>query len=530
MNRLFDKENTVALYIAMVVAFSWLVGGQVISARAGEEGQAAPEQNTAQGEGQNISAASQQKTGLNKEANPEASESKVMTEMEKKMQTIVTVDFRETPIDDVIKSLTQQADVDVVVSPQVTGNITATLTDVPLYDALDNILAVHGYGFMTTEKVVRIVPKAELAAQPVKLSTKIFHLDYAKMDETIKALKDVLSSRGRISSNVDTKHILITDTEDNMKLLDQFVEKMDQEIPQVLIEAQIYDVSSEASLDIGVNWYAGRLTFYDATTGAAVKYPVNSTNSLYGSSHTDPFVTGSFSSGITRASNTDALLRFGILNNHLDIDAVLEASQDNVNAKLLANPKILVLNGESANIKVIKEIPYQELTQTSGGGNIGTTNFKEVGVELNVTPYLTRENKIRMEIHPIFSAQTGSVPMPIIAGTSTISSLQPIVDTREALTHALVASGQTVVIGGLKKKDIVQEISKVPLLCDVPILGLLFRYKGETTINSELLVFITPRLISEPELSERETEQLENSQSEMCEPQQPVVSIDPCQR
>ena len=520
MDRLFKKAIVAILSFMLLAVSFWLTGGQVMSAHASEGGLSAPVQKVDQGQKTDEELTSQGKVVSNTETNPKVSESKVMTDMERKMQTIVTVDFRETPIEDVIRSLVKKADVDMVKSPQVTGNITATLTDVPLYDALDSILAVHGYGFMTTEKVVRIVPKEELALQPVKLRTKIYHLDYAKMDEAVEAVKEVLSSHGRIATNSDTKHIVITDSETSMELIDQFIAEMDKEIPQILVEARVYDVSSSTSLDLGVNWSAGRLTFFDPETGQAL---------TGGESHTEPFTYGMFNSGVSRAPNTDALLRFGILNDHIDIDAVIEASQDDINARLLANPKILVLNGEVASIKVVSEIPYQELTQTSGGGNIGTTSFKEVGIQLEVTPHITRENKIRMQIRPTFSVQVGSVPMPIVSGVQTITSTQPIVDKREASTHALVTSNQTVVIGGLKKKDVVQEISKVPILSGVPILGALFKFKGEKTVNSELIVFITPRIIREPVLSERETMQFESAKSEMCDPKEPMVTIDPCQ-
>ena len=182
----------------------------------------------------------------------------------------------------------------------------------------------------------------------------------------------------------------------------------------------------------------------------------------------------------------------------------LHASQEDIRAKLLANPRLMVVDNQQAEIKIIEEIPYQELTQTSAGGSIGTTAFREVGVELRVVPHLTREGLIRMVLNPKFSVRTGDVQ---IQGTNGISP-QPIIATREETTTALVKDGQTVVIGGLKKEEISQQVNKIPLLGDIPLLGELFKFRGESTINSELVIFITPKLIIEPTLTDEEKRHL----------------------
>jgi len=194
----------------------------------------------------------------------------------------------------------------------------------------------------------------------------------------------------------------------------------------------------------------------------------------------------------------------GWLGSGIDIDTVLRAQQNKTNAKLLANPRVLVLDNQKAVIKIVSEIPYIELTETSGGGSMGTTSFREIGVTLEVTPHLTRDEMIRLHLKPEFSVQTGTVDV----GTTSAQYPQPVVDRREADTTLLIKSGQTVVLGGLRKKDVTKQINKVPLLGDLPILGLLFRFEGEDTVTSELVVFVTPRIIEKPELSETERKQL----------------------
>jgi type II secretory pathway component GspD/PulD (secretin) len=164
-----------------------------------------------------------------------------------------------------------------------------------------------------------------------------------------------------------------------------------------------------------------------------------------------------------------------------------------------------VLDNEKAKIEIITEIPYQELSQTSGGGNIGTTSFKDVGVSLEVTPHLTRDEMIRLDLKPTFSVQTGTVTF----SQSGFTYPQPVVDKRDAQTTLLIKNGETVVLGGLRQKDVTKQINKIPLLGDLPLVGLAFRFQGENTVNSELVVFITPRIIEKPVLTEMNRQQLE---------------------
>ena len=151
-------------------------------------------------------------------------------ELLQRMKTRVSVDFREAPIEDVIKSLAQQANIDIVKGPSVTGSVTATLTDVPLEEAMESIFTVHGFGYTTSESIVRIVPKNEMAQYMIRLQTKVYHIDYADCEAVNKALKDVLSPQGKIAMNKETGHLCITDTDQKIEMIDKFIEEMDREI------------------------------------------------------------------------------------------------------------------------------------------------------------------------------------------------------------------------------------------------------------------------------------------------------------
>jgi type IV pilus assembly protein PilQ len=463
------------------------------------------------------------------EAGQEATEEKVLTAVDQKMLKRISVDFRDTPIDDVITTIGKQVDLDIVKGPDVTGNVTATLTDVPLQEALEQILTAYGAGFVASENMIRIVPASQLTEETEKMVSKVYRIVYADVKEVEKVLAKTISKRGTISANPGTSNIMITDTESKIAAIDTFIEEMDRQTAQILVEARIYDISNTDSLDVGVEWNAGRNTGYgtgyptlDSSSGRVIDGPAS------GFSRSDPFLNGSFSSPIEKASATSSL-SVGILNQHIDIDTLITAAQDKKAAKLLANPRILVLDNETASFKAIREIPYQRLQQ-GGYQSFGTTEFKEVGVELQVTPHLAKDGMIRLHIMPVFSVQSGNIPIPLEtsgtgSGGTIRTSPQPIVDRREADTITLVQDGDTVVIGGLRKEEITTEQSKIPLLGDIPILGMLFRFEGEQRVSSELVVFITPRLVEESVLTGTEAENLEAT--EFIGPQLPTTKIDP---
>lgn len=431
----------------------------------------------------------------------------LLSPVQQRMQQEICIDFKDTLIDDVLMIMSKQADVDIIKSPKVQGTVTATLTDVPLAEALTSILEAHGYAYVTTDNVIRVIPQDEIFEVREKLISRVFRITYADVEDVERALKQFISEQGAISSNPGTSNIIVTDTESKVKAINSFIEEIDRITPQILVEAQIYDVSSKDNLDLGVKWQAGTATSFGAAgTNQLLGNDFGTLGNIVGGV-TSTAIGSEFASGINRAESS-GLLRLGILNDSISIDAILSAAQDDVRAKLLANPRVLVLDNEQAEIKIVEEIPYQQLTQsTEGSGAVGTTEFRDVGVELRVTPHLTREGLIHLKLNPKFSTSTGSVNI----GSGDNAIPQPIVATRETTTTALIKDNQTVVIGGLRKQDKIQETSKIPLLGDLPLLGALFRFEGESTINSELVVFITPHVVEQPTLSDDEKRYLADS-------------------
>ncbi len=409
----------------------------------------------------------------------------VLTTLEQRMQERITINASDLPIDMVIRQLAEQANVDLIKSPKVIGDVTVKLTDVPLEEALKNILRAHGYDYITDKNMIMIVPIADIIEAEERLVSKIYRITYADAAEVEKALEKFISQRGTVSLNKGTSHVIVTDTESNIKAIDKFIEEIDQITPQVLVEVRIYDITSQDTLDLGIQWQIGRDTTY---TGALL-----GTNP---SNRTFPFLTGTFGGPTGKTADTTiGTLRFGFLDKSLDIDALLSAAQENINAKLLANPRILVLDNETALFDIITQHPYIERT-ISGDTITETIKYKDVGTKLQVTPHVTRDGMLRLHIMPEFGVKVRDVTLS--------SGDVPVIDTRKIDTIALVEHGQTVVLGGLRKKEVSQQTNKVPLLGDLPLIGALFRFQGEDTTNSEIVVFITPRIIERPVLSEDE--------------------------
>jgi type IV pilus assembly protein PilQ len=431
-----------------------------------------------------------------------------LTELERRMQKRISVDVNDVPIDTVIRQLVEQADLDIIKSPNVIGNVTVTLTDVPLEEALNNILAVHGCTYILTENVVRIITTAEMVEKAEPILTKTYEIVYVDATEVVIALDKFKSSQGSVSSIKGTSYIIVTDTESKIREITALLDKIDRITPQVLVEARIYDITSRDKLDLGIEWSAGRRTNWTSTPGYASDGDIAVSKGgvdTYLGSRTDPFIGSFFEGATSNTEDTTGMLRFGFLTPHVDIDAQIYAQQEISEAKLLANPRILVLDNETASFEIVTEEPYVE-RQVSAGSITETVKFKPVGVKLQVTPHVTRGGMVRLHIMPEFNVFIKRINL------SSDSTNVPIVDTRKVDTIALIRDGQTVVLGGMRKKTVSKGNNKIPLLGDLPLVGGLFRFEGEDTAVTELIVFITPRIIrQEPVLSLDEQNALEET-------------------
>lgn len=426
-------------------------------------------------------------------------EHRILTSAQQRLQAKITYSCREVPIETVLMQLAEQAQIDIIKSPKVSGNVTVKITEVPLEEALSQILAAHGYTYIASNSMIRVVPSSEVSTLRERMVTRIYHITYAEIENVAKALQKFLSKKGTMGLSVGTSDIMVTDIESKVKAIDNFIGEIDRETPQVLIEVSIYDVKGTGRLDVGIDWSAGRTTTWGASDADSVPSLGSEEGRPFAGGAHKPFITGSLTGTTDFAKDTEGVLEFGIINSNINISAFLRMQQENVSSTLLANPRVLVLDNETAKFKIVSEHPYEERAQTGQGSDITSIKFKEIGVELEVTPHIAvGSDKVRVHVKPTFSVITDFV------GTI------PVSDKREAETTLLVGNNQTVVIGGLRQKDLVTKINKIPFFGDLPLIGPIFRAEGEEEIDSEIIVFITPRIVTDPKLSETEKERLDS--------------------
>ncbi|MFC1738846.1 secretin N-terminal domain-containing protein [Planctomycetota bacterium] len=472
----------------------------------------------------------------------------------------ITYNCTEKPIEQVLMELAEQAKVDIVKSPKVTGNVTVKLTNIPLEEALTNILSAHDYTYVATESMLRVITVSELVLAREELITRVYQINYADANDVAGALKDFVSRNGRVAFSKGTGHIIVTDTENKIKGIDKFIEQIDHITPQVLVEVRIYDVTSKEGFELSPDWHVGRNA---PLTGDVIPYTETTTTLLEqartefweetegvyrdsddvpGNSYTyegwsepgdvvetetktiqppyatnlrrKPFVGGSFD------RQTGGTLSFGLLNDAVDIDFALSILHQQLEAKLLANPRVLVLDNQTANFEIIRQVPYRELLQVAREDPITYTEFKDVGVRLKVTPHIARDGMIRLHVMPEFGILVSQDAISVLAtkddfGRDVYQSVlsAPTVDTRRANTIAMIKNGQTIVMGGLRKRETSKDISKVPVLADIPLIGGLFKSETELVQINELVIFITTKIVTEPVLSD--AEQIQYKATEM---------------
>ncbi|MCI0492525.1 MAG: hypothetical protein L0Z07_06290, partial [Planctomycetes bacterium] len=302
--------------------------------------------------------------------------------------------------------------------------------------------------------------------QPLEVG--YFHTQFITARTAEEALQAVLSKDGKVGVMEKEDRLLITDHAENLAMVERVLERIDHPRPQVRITALIYDISLQDIEQLGINW------------NSEIKGRIGADGEPGTSLGIDSIMQVPFQAGATGST-----LTFLNLSRNLDITAVALALQNANDARLLADPNVAVLENEEATFQSITEIPYQQLTQTQQGGNIGTTAFKNAGITLKVRPKISTDGTVEMEVAPEFSRLTGFTP----------GDNQPIIDVRTASTVLRIANRQTVVIGGLRQRSDVGDFKGVPYLKDIKLIGRLFRSRETDVRESELVVFISPEII-----------------------------------
>jgi type IV pilus assembly protein PilQ len=427
----------------------------------------------------------------------------------------LTLNFQDIDVRSVLQLLADTSGQNIVVSDSVTGNLTLRLQNVPWDQALDIVLRTKGLDKRRQDNVIIIGPteelanreKAELAAhkEVQELSpthTEFMQVNYAKVSDLAKLIKtanakdSMLSPRGSLSVDERTNTLLVQDTSDKLADVRRLVQTLDVPVKQVLIEARIVIVSDNFERDLGARLGLTGFT----TAGAGSLLTVSGTNvgtdsmlsSAFPASTTQPSGFVNFPTLNNRyqvnlpAANTNGSIGLSVLAGKHVLDLELSAAQNEGKSETISSPRIITANQKQATIMQGVEIPYQE----SASSGATTTQFKNAVLSLKVTPLITPDSRVILDL----DVQDDAVGQQV---TSATGGSVPSIDTREIITQVLVNDGQTVVLGGILDTTKSRSANKVPFLADIPVLGNLF--KSTTNINNktELLIFITPKILRE---------------------------------
>lgn len=399
----------------------------------------------------------------------------------------VSLDFQDADVVNVLRLIAEVSRLNIVIGDDVKGKITIKMLNVPWDQALDVILKMKGLGKIYENNVLRIDTLSNIAeqqeaeakakeamVQAEDLATKIYPVNYADADEIEDALKKSLSSRGNITVDARTNTLIIKDIDGRQKEIASLLKTLDKPTPQVLIEARIVQADSNFARDLGIQW-GGTYTSNPGNYNIGI---------VTGPSGTISAPTTGFAVNLpaTGVAGTKGSLGFTIgktVGDAFNLDLRLSAGEAKGLTKVLSAPKIATLDNREAVITQGESIPYKTVSQE------GTkTEFIDATLTLRVTPKVTPDGHIAMKIN-ITKNRQGSI---VVEGT-------PSINKKEATTEVLVKDGETTVIGGIYEITDVDNVSAIPWFHKVPILGWLFKSTQRSKIKSELLIFITPKII-----------------------------------
>lgn len=457
--------------------------------------------------------------------------------------SLISLDVENAPIETVLKMISSQSGLNIVTSQYVTGNITVKLDNVPVEKALDAVLKTNNYMYEKEDDIIKVFAYSDAQQEErfTNLVTRVFTLEYADVSDLRRILLSMKTARGKIELNPKGNQVIITDTPEKVKEVESALALLDQKtvikkyklnfsrasdlvgrltaiIPegkgqifidertnsivakatpvvlkdvdeliagwdiqhrQVLIEARLVQVTLNKNLSLGVDW----------------EYKNNDYNTQKegGDKPKDLDLKGIFDLNLTSGS----IFNIGTLTAD-EYNIVLEALETKAHAETLSAPRVCVLDNEKANILVGSSEPYSVTTQDPVTGFTSQeTKFIDVGIKLIVTPKIGENDYVTMVVHPEVSTARR-----VAAVDNAVA-----VDTTQADTTMMVKNGETIVLGGLMKNEKQTTLKKIPFLGSIPILGYLFRSKEDVDVKQELIVFITPHILTDTNRQEVSGEQ-----------------------
>ncbi|WP_407333236.1 type IV pilus secretin PilQ [Enterovibrio sp. 27052020O] len=433
----------------------------------------------------------------------------------------ISINFQDISVRSVLQMVAEHNGFNLVVSDTVNGKLTLRLDDVPWQKALDTILNVKGLDKRQMGNILLVAPKAELDEQErlvlekrrnerelASLRSEVLKIKYANAVD-LKNMLDgdedegisLLTERGSIAVDSRTNALIIRDLADNIDVVKSLIASLDIPVQQVEIEARIVTVDEGTLEEIGVRWGVSNSNG-SFSTGGSIESNLGWNKDIGFDSDSGDFLNISNVGGLESGSgNVDDFLNVNLgavspnaasiafqvakLGKDLLLDLELSALQAESRAEIISSPRLLTTNKRAAYIEQGTELPYLEAS-SSGAAAV---SFKKAVLSLSVTPQITPDNKLVLDLEVTQDKPAGSVK----AGTGEAMAI----NTQRIGTQVLVNDGETVVLGGIYQHEMTVGVDKVPLLGDIPGIGQLFRRDYETMGKRELLIFVTPRIMTQ---------------------------------
>jgi len=424
----------------------------------------------------------------------------------------IDLDLKDADVHNVLRLLADVGQVNIVTADNVQGSVTIRMRNVPWDQALDVVLQSKGLGMVRQANMIRVAPLADLEKeremqiarrlQEVKLSpieTRLIPISYATASAIQDRAQPLLSERGTMAVDDRTNVLIVRDIAGNLNQIEELARSLDTQTPQVLVEARIVEATSRYLRDVGIQW-GGDATFSAATgnpTGVAFPNSVGITGgasdnntptaglSPFANQVANPNFAVNLPAAVGAGQGGALGLTFGSINNNFNLALRLSAAEASGMLRILSSPRILTLDNSEARISQGTLLPF---SQVSAQGV--QTTFQEAKLQLLVRPHVTADGSVSMRVkinrdEPDFN--------------QTSADGDPTILKREAETELLVMDGHTAVIGGIYTRNTGRNLDQVPFFGDIPLLGLLFQRRRASDTRSELVIFLTPRIVNRAE-------------------------------
>ena len=435
-----------------------------------------------------------------------------------------TFNFQDIPVRSALQLIADESGLNLVASDSVSGGVTLRLDNVPWDQALDVILRAKSLDKRRDGNVIWIAPQAELAKyeqdiadaklkaqDTAELVTDYVPISYGKASDIAKLLTSgslqssgggtssssqhgFLSARGSVSFDIRTNTLLLNDTPEKIKQLRELIAVLDKPVQQVLIESRLVVANDSFTRDLGAQLgVSGERAVGNKSVivGGGIPTVTGNSSEYFSNTAGTTYTTNGLNVNLP-LTNAAGSIGVGIIGKNFALDLELQAAQTEGRSEVISSPRVITANQQEAVIRQGQEIGYVTYQNSTGGGTSGTATvaFKDAVLELKVTPTITADNRIYLLINVTKDALAGYITVP---GSGQV----PTINTSSVNTSALVDNGQTVVLGGIYEINNSNTVTKVPGLGDIPGIGILFRTTSRSNTKAELLIFVTPRILSE---------------------------------